>query len=200
MRIGLVHGSGTYNDGTLMPHTRARADAGVQAYNSKRDDFLIASGLNQAGQISFYLQARGVPIESIILEPDSISSLSNLYFSKIAILQKIGYGEIENPSGIDIISNYWHIPRLKSDASKILGEYDLDYIAAPDPRQAKKVLLEATFEIPKIIEERYLLQLGYGSEVSQSFLLNGEGDQFPPIQKKLMEFEKLANRLMGRFI
>jgi len=71
---------------------------------------------------------------------------------------------------IYIISNFWHIPRLKYDAKKILEEYNLEFILVRDPRCRKEIEAAKRQEKIKSISDRMFLKLGYGKKFNKKFI------------------------------
>jgi len=219
MKIGIVHGAGINPDGSLQPHTKARADAAIKVYDNSTISKLIVCGKNEAGPIASYIEKEGVDKEDIIEEPLSYSTLSNLYYCKM-LLSLLGH--LEPIDRVYPISNYWHIPRLDFDARKILENYPTECIPADDPRNEKEIEKDKRRENLKFVSDRMLLSLGYGKKFDEEQFLGpvvlcmvtiadsrttvpyyftevleyGIQSASPYYQKKLMKLEGMLYKMM----
>ena len=188
MRVGILHGAGVNPDGSLQPHTKARADKAIEAYKNSTIDFLLICGKNEASAISLYVVKNGVRSENILTEELSYSTLSNLYFSKMLLFLLNRLNKVDK---VYLISNYWHIPRISRDGRKILGEvYTLGYISAPDPTYR---YTNSLWESAKYVVDSFLTKLGYGRSFNEKYLLDiletvkSKNIPLSDIQKELLE-------------
>ncbi|MEM2507272.1 MAG: YdcF family protein [Nitrososphaeria archaeon] len=168
MKVGIVHGAGINPDGSLQPHTKARADKAFEVYDKSIVDILIICGKNEAGPIASYLVDKGVDIRKIVIEPSSYSTLSNLYYCNMLLFLLAHLKPIER---VYPISNYWHIPRLSYDARKILREYEIKCLPADDPRNKEEIEKDKRWEGFKSISDRIMLKLGYGKDFDRELFL-----------------------------
>lgn len=206
MKIGIVHGAGINPDGTLQPHTKARADLALKLYDIEIDK-LIVCGRNEAPFISSYLINKGIKRDDIIEESLSYSTLSNLYYSKIILYIVSRYQNVEK---IYPISNFWHIPRLCYDAKNVLKGYQVECLAANDPRNEQEIKAGMKMELIKLVVDRILIKLGYGKSINENYLNNVSPILSQPqkikeeillnvvsrYQRKLMDLEKSLYSMM----
>ena len=174
MKVGIVHGAAVYDDGSLYPHTRERANSAIAAYREGRIDTIIAGGIGTDLAIASYVgkninsdssktltSIAGLGRKSnIIRNPYAISSLRELYDSKL-ILNLLS--EVREPvEKVLSFSQRWHAPRLERDGKKILSKYDFECIPCPDPRSKEEVEFDASQEKTKSRFDLWLLRFGYG--------------------------------------
>ncbi|MEM5843248.1 MAG: YdcF family protein [Candidatus Aenigmatarchaeota archaeon] len=210
----VIHGAGINPDGTLQPHTKARADKALDLftklkvsdlYNKLYEEIkIIACGKNEAPYIAKYLEEKGIHPSDIIIENASYSTLSNLYYTKMTLhLLSSIYGQIHY---ISIVSNEWHMERIYEGCQKILKEYKdkIVYTFAKDPREKELIEGDRRLEKYKMWVEKILLSLGYGKWINKEhlnsaspFILEDSKSlenlikkATPYSQKILMSFEK----------
>jgi vancomycin permeability regulator SanA len=220
MNVIVIHGAGIYPDGSLQPHTQARADKGIEANKTLPVDKIIVCGKNEAVHIKEYMTENDVEEEKIQVEPCSFSTLSNLLYSEclLSIFESGG-----NPiKKVFLISNYWHGPRLMYDAEKILRGRNIEFLPAEDPRSEEEIRRDERWERIKFVSDKMLLSLGYGKEFDRNKLIATTAMSFamitdlynpiqasplealefslnsaiPPFQKELMRLERLLYKMM----
>ena len=119
----VVAGAGATEEGELTERTRQRVEAALPLYyNKKARRLLFSGGVARPGSSSearfmsqYALNKGGVSSADIILEEDSKTTASNIYYTKVNHLEPNKYRR--NAFNTDSI----HMPRLEMVADKMLG-------------------------------------------------------------------------------
>lgn len=125
----LVENNGLYK---LSGQTKSRTDLGIKSYKSGQVKKLIMSGghenfgknykISLAEVMKQYAVEQGVPEKDILKEDLSLETAGQLIFCKTGIIKP------KNWESVLIISNEWHLERVRKEAEFIFGEdYSLDY-------------------------------------------------------------------------
>jgi len=129
----IVLGAGIWPDGSPTLSLRYRLDEAIAYYNSHGPLRIIVSGGQGANEpypealaMSRYLQDRGIPLEDILVEDRSTSTMENFKFSR----QLMG-DWIREPIRIVFITNDFHVLRSRILASR--NGFEAYAIAAPTP-------------------------------------------------------------------
>ena len=128
----IVLGGSIDDDGRLGPDSVSRVDKGINVFRKDKASKLIMSGaysflakirprVLEAVSMKKYAVAKAIPSKNIIVEQESLDTLSNLFFSK-KIIRRYGWKKIA------IVTSDYHLKRTRYAASKIFGNsYDIAY-------------------------------------------------------------------------
>jgi uncharacterized SAM-binding protein YcdF (DUF218 family) len=129
----IVLGAGIWPDGRPTLALSYRLDEAIAYYNSHGPLRIIVSGGQGANEpfaealaMSLYLQDRGIPIEDILVEDRSTSTMENFKFSR----QLIGEA-VPEPIRIVFITNDFHVLRSRILAKR--NGFEAYAIPAPTP-------------------------------------------------------------------
>jgi len=117
------------NSKKISNELKGRTDTGIIKFYESNADFLILSGgrtnLNYSAECEImcrYAMVKGVPREKIILDPNSLDTIGNAFFTH-KIIEKI-----ESMTEIIVVSSCYHMERIQFIFSMCYGpKYNLDF-------------------------------------------------------------------------
>lgn len=117
----IIHGCGLKPDGTPSNILRARVDKAIKVYKRYGGKpYIIPSGgqgrdevISEAQSMTNYMVSKGIPIEKIIMEDKSTTTMENLIYSKKILDQRKGKKKIA------LVTSNYHVYRCLSYAKQI---------------------------------------------------------------------------------
>jgi len=121
-------------DGSLYPITKSRVDVAVDEY-SKELTKTVTMTSTVANHMKRYAVGMGVPKDDVLTEAYSTTTLEDLLFTKILIVEPKGF------TNLGIVSSYWHRNRLNFLRKMFFPEkiYKTEFIPALDLRSKKEI-------------------------------------------------------------
>lgn len=117
----IIHGCGLKKDGTVSNILKSRCDKAIKFYQQcKNKPIIIPSGgqgrdeiISEAQSMENYLISRGIPIEDILQENKSTTTMENLIFSKALIDHRPGAKKVA------LVTSNYHVYRCLRYANEI---------------------------------------------------------------------------------
>lgn len=159
MKVGIVCGGGNIlKDGTLLPPVKNRDDKAIEEYFDGEIQKIIMTGANESIYMAQYAIKHDVPEEDVLIENRSLTTRGNLMETRIRYLDKKEWKEGE------IISSYWHGPRVEKLIGWMLPESrGYNFVAVPsiDQRIKSEIEVDRNLERIKLAEDAATIGLGW---------------------------------------
>ena len=108
--VAVVLGNEVYSDGSVSPRLAARLDRGLALYLENRCATVIVSGgvgesgMDEATAMALYLEGKGVPRKSIVLDHNGVNTWETARFTR-------DYMKGRGLESAIVVSQYFHIAR-----------------------------------------------------------------------------------------
>jgi uncharacterized SAM-binding protein YcdF (DUF218 family) len=178
-KVLVVLGGGVDKDGNMPPWTHARLDKALKEWHEPGYSYLITSGkgrthnvqITEASSMAQWLAQQGIPMDKILVEEKSTSTIENAYFCKMDYIERLRI------SNLTIVTNQFHIERAETIFKFVFGpDYVVNIAAADDtgiPDDVRKILTQADAEQSHFLEDHIFKAIRPGDQRAiEDFIFN----------------------------